>query len=139
MVTPEEVSLVQSSWAKVEPISETAADLFYGKLFELDPSLKELFPDDMVEQKKKLMQTLAVCVNGLNDLGEIVPAVQALGKRHSNYRVKEEHYATVGAALLWTLEQGLGEDFTPETESAWTTVYGVLSTTMKEAAAAVEV
>lgn len=137
MVTPEEVSLVQSSWAKVEPISDTAADLFYGKLFELDSSLKELFPDDMVEQKKKLMQTLAVCVNGLNDLGEIVPAVQALGKRHNDYKVKEEHYATVGAALLWTLEQGLGEDFTPETKSAWTTVYGVLAGTMKEAAAAV--
>lgn len=135
MVTQEEISLVQSSWAKVEPISDTAADLFYGRLFELDPSLQKLFPDDMAEQKKKLMQTLAVCVNGLTDLGEIVPAVKALGQRHVGYQVKDEQYETVGAALLWTLEQGLGEDYTEETAAAWTTVYGVLATTMKEAAA----
>lgn len=139
MVTPEDVSLVQSSWAKVAPISDTAADLFYGKLFELDPSLQELFPEDMTEQKKKLMQTLAVCVNGLSDLGEIVPAVKALGQRHVGYKVKDEHYETVGTALLWTLGQGLGDDFTPETESAWTGVYTVLATTMKEAAAEVPV
>jgi hemoglobin-like flavoprotein len=100
MVTPEEVSLVQLSWEKVAPISDAAADLFYGKLFELDPALKELFPDDMTEQKKKLMQTLAVCVNGLTDLGEIVPAVRALGQRHVAYRVRDEHYAIVGSALL---------------------------------------
>jgi len=139
MVTPEDVSLVQSSWAKVAPISDTAADLFYGKLFELDPSLQELFPEDMTEQKKKLMQTLAVCVNGLSDLGEIVPAVKALGQRHVGYKVKDEHYETVGTALLWTLGRGLGDDFTPETENAWTGVYTVLATTMKEAAAEVPV
>jgi hemoglobin-like flavoprotein len=135
MITPEEVLLVQSSWEKVVPISDTAADLFYGKLFELDPSLKTMFPDEMAEQKKKLMQTLAVCVNGLNDLGEIVPAVKALGQRHVGYQVKDEHYATVGAALLWTLEQGLGGDYTQETANAWTAVYSVLATTMKDAAA----
>ncbi|MCR9198904.1 MAG: globin domain-containing protein [Planctomycetaceae bacterium] len=139
MVTPEDVSLVQSSWAKVAPISDTAADLFYGKLFELDPSLQELFPEDMTEQKKKLMQTLAVCVNGLSDLGEIVPAVKALGQRHVGYKVKDEHYETVGTALLWTLGQGLGDEFTAETEKAWTGVYTVLATTMKEAAAEVPV
>lgn len=137
MVTPEEVTLVQSSWEKVAPISDTAAELFYGKLFELDPSLKAMFPEDMVEQKKKLMQTLAVCVNGLSDLGEIVPAVKALGQRHVGYKVVDEQYATVGAALLWTLEQGLGEAYTDETAAAWTTVYTVLSDTMKEAAAEV--
>ncbi len=135
MVTAEEVELVQLSWAKVEPIADNAADLFYGRLFEIAPETKTLFPAVMAEQKKKLMQTLAVCVNGLNDLGEIVPAVQALGKRHVDYKVSDEHYDSVGAALLWTLEQGLGEDFTPETASAWTNVYGVLATTMKDAAA----
>ena len=139
MVEPAEVTLVQESWKSVEPISDTAADLFYGKLFELDPSLKELFPDDMAEQKKKLMQTLAVCVNGLNDLGEIVPAVRALGQRHVGYQVKDEQYDTVGQALLWTLGQGLGEAFTSEVEKAWTNVYVVLSTTMKDAAAEVAV
>lgn len=139
MVEPREIELVQESWKAVEPISDAAADLFYGKLFELDPALKDLFPDDMAEQKKKLMQTLAVCVNGLNDLGEIVPAVKALGQRHVGYDVKDEHYETVGQALLWTLKQGLGEAFTPEVEKAWTTVYVVLSTTMKDAAAELSV
>jgi hemoglobin-like flavoprotein len=139
MVTPAEVTLVQSSWNQVAPISQTAADLFYGRLFELDPSLRELFPEDLSEQKKKLMQTLAVCVNGLNDLGAIVPAVQALGQRHVGYNVKDEHYDTVAAALLWTLQQGLGNDFTPEVSAAWQSVYAVLSTTMKQAAAEVTV
>lgn len=134
-MTPQQTALVQESWAAVTPIADAAADLFYGRLFELDPALKELFPSDLTEQKKKLMQTLAVCVNGLTDLGEIVPAVQALGKRHADYKVQEQHYETVGAALLWTLEQGLGEKFTPEVRDAWIEVYTVLSTTMKEAAA----
>ena len=135
MISPVQVSLVQDSWAKVVPIADQAADFFYGKLFEIDSSLKALFPEDMTEQKKKLLQTLAVCVNGLNDLGEIVPAVQALGKRHVDYNVKPEQYETVGAALLWTLEQGLGDAWNADVAEAWAEVYGVLSTTMKDAAA----
>lgn len=135
MLTSDQIQLVQTSWDAVSEISDAAADLFYGKLFELDPSLESLFPPELGEQKKKLMQTLAVCVNGLNDLGEIVPAVKALGQRHVAYKVSDEHYDTVGKALLWTLEQGLGETFTPETEQAWSAVYGVLSDTMKAAAA----
>lgn len=133
-MTPEKVALVKESWAKVEPIADTAADLFYNRLFELDSSLRPLFPEDMAEQKKKLMQTLAVCVHALDRLEEIVPQVQALGRRHVDYEVKPEHYPTVGAALLWTLGQGLGEGFTPEVEEAWTETYTVLSTTMIEAA-----
>lgn len=134
-MTPEKIELVQATWARVVPIADQAADLFYGKLFELDGSLKELFPEDMTEQKKKLLQTLAVCVNGLDELGEIVPAVQALGRRHVDYKVKPEQYETVGAALLWTLEQGLGDAWNAAVAEAWTEVYGVLSTTMKDAAA----
>ncbi len=133
-MTPEAIKLVQETWAAVEPIADTAADLFYGKLFELDPLLKSLFPDEMAEQKKKLMQTLAVCVKGLTDLNSIVPAVQALGRRHVEYKVEPEQYTTVGQALLWTLEQGLGEVYTPEVANAWTEVYDVLSTTMIAAA-----
>lgn len=133
-MSPEKIALVQSTWASVVPIADQAADLFYQRLFELDDSLKTLFPDDMTEQKKKLMQTLAVCVNGLNELGEIVPAVQSLGRRHVDYNVKPEQYETVGAALLWTLEKGLGDSWNADAEQAWTEVYGVLSTTMKEAA-----
>jgi hemoglobin-like flavoprotein len=126
--------LVQSSFANVVPISSAAADLFYGRLFELDPDLKPLFKSDLTEQKKKLMQMLAAAVNGLDDLDSLVPIVRDLGVRHVAYGVQDTHYDTVGAALLWTLEQGLGEAFTPATRKAWTEVYGLLSSTMKDAA-----
>jgi hemoglobin-like flavoprotein len=129
-----EKELVQASFAKVLPIAGTAADLFYARLFQLDPSLRSLFKPDMAEQKKKLMQMLAAAVRGLDDLNALVPVVRDLGSRHSGYGVKDEHYETVGEALLWTLEQGLGPDFTADTRQAWITVYGILATTMKDAA-----
>jgi len=134
-MTEEQVALVKTSWAKVAPISATAADLFYGRLFEIAPEVKPLFPDNMAEQKKKLMQTIAYCVAGLDNLDGIVGAVRDLGRRHVDYKVEDEHYDSVGAALLWTLSQGLGDDFTPETEQAWTETYTILATTMKSAAA----
>ena len=136
-MTPEQLILVQESWGKVIPVSDTAAQLFYGKLFELDPSLRELFKGDMAEQGKKLMTMINVAVNGLKRLESIVPAVQDLGKRHVDYGVKDEDYDTVGAALIWTLSQGLGDDFTDEVKDACVTVYGILATTMKNAAAEV--
>ena len=135
-MTEEKIKLVQDSWAKVVPISDQAAELFYGKLFELDPELKPLFKTDIKEQGKKLMQMINTAVNGLTRLDEIVGAVQAMGVRHKGYGVKDEHYATVATALLWTLGQGLGDDFTPEVEAAWVETYTLLSTTMKDAAAA---
>jgi len=135
IMTPTQVQLVQTTWEKVVPISDTAAALFYGRLFELDPSLKPLFTSDIKEQGKKLMQMITVAVRGLNDLGKLVPAVQELGRRHVGYGVKDEHYATVGTALLWTLEKGLGDAFTPDVKEAWATVYGILADTMKKAAA----
>ena len=131
----EQVKLVKESFAKVLPIADTAADLFYARLFELDPSLRHMFPADLAEQKHKLMMTLKFAVNSLSRLDELVPAVQALGRRHAGYGVKNEHYHTVGAALLWTLEQGLGEAFTPEVKAAWVAVYTILANTMREAAA----
>ena len=111
MLTAQEISTVQADWDKVLPIATTAATLFYGRLFELDPSLKALFKSDLEEQKKKLMQVIGVAVRSLNDLPALVPTVQALGKRHTGYGVLPAHYDTVGAALLWTLKQGLGEGF----------------------------
>ncbi len=127
-------TLVQESWEKVKPISETAAELFYGKLFELDPELKPMFANsDMKEQGKKLMLMIGTAVRGLDTLGELVPAVQNLGKRHVGYGVKAEHYDTVGAALLDTLAKGLGDDFTEQTKEAWTITYTTLATVMKEA------
>jgi len=134
-MTPEQKVLVQQSFAKVVPIADVAAALFYGKLFELDPELKDLFPEDLTEQGKKLMQVIGVAVKGLDKLDELVPVVEQLGIRHVNYGVKEDDYDTVGTALIWTLGQGLGDDFTPEVKDAWVTVYGILSSVMKTAAA----
>jgi hemoglobin-like flavoprotein len=135
-MTPEEVALVQESWKKVVPIKETAADLFYGKLFEIDPSLRALFKTNLKDQGAKLMSMINVAVNGLSRLESIVPAVQDLGRRHGSYGVKDEHYGTVATALVWTLEQGLGPDFTPLVKGAWVKAYTVLANTMKTAAAA---
>ena len=129
----EQIALVQDSFAKVEPIADITADLFYTRLFALDPTMRPMFPVDMTDQKRKLMTMLKLAVNSLNRLDDLVPAVQALGQRHGTYGVTFDQYETVGAALLWTLEQGLGAAFTPEVKAAWTAVYGLLANTMKQA------
>ena len=126
-MTPDQVKLVQQSFAKVAPISETAAVLFYDRLFEIAPQVRAMFPADMTEQRKKLMAMLAAVVNGLANLESILPAASALAKRHVAYGAKAEHYPVVGSALLWTLEKGLGEAWTPELADAWTAAYGTLS------------
>jgi hemoglobin-like flavoprotein len=134
-MTPTQVGLIRESWAAVEPIADTAAGLFYGRLFELDPTLERLFRrTDMALQRQVLMGTLAVVVKTLDRIEELLPAVEALGRRHAGYGVRESHYATVGAALLWTLEQGLGEAFTPAVREAWTVAYGTLASVMIGAA-----
>jgi hemoglobin-like flavoprotein len=132
---PSDIALVQSTWEQVLPIADTAAQLFYGKLFELDPSLRGMFAQtNMAEQRKKLMQIIGVAVRGLDRLGELLPAIEALGRRHSGYGVTSAHYDTVAAALLWTLEQGLGTTFTPQVRSAWTETYTVLAAVMQRGA-----
>jgi hemoglobin-like flavoprotein len=136
-MTPKQVELVQGSWKKVMPIADTAAAIFYRKLFELDPMLRPLFTGDMKEQGRKLMAMISVAVTGLTRLETIVPAVQDLGRRHVKYGVQDKHYDTVASALVFTLEKGLGDAFTPEVKEAWVTTYGVLSGTMKDAAAKV--
>lgn len=136
-MTSKTIELVQASWEKCVPIADQAAALFYGRLFELDPSLKPLFKTDIKEQGKKLMTMITVAVRGLGDLGKLVPAVQDLGKRHVAYGVTDAHYDTVGAALIWTLEKGLGASFTADVKEAWVEVYTVLATTMKDAAKSV--
>ena len=137
-MTPDQIGLVQDSFKQVEPIAETAAALFYDRLFALDPALRPLFRGDMTEQGRKLMQALTIVVKGLTRLDKILPAVQDLGRRHVHYGVQDRHYDTVGAALLWTLEQGLGEAFTPPVKDAWATAYGLLAGAMKAAAAEVQ-
>jgi hemoglobin-like flavoprotein len=139
-MTPRQIELIRASWSAVEPMAYRAATLFYYQLFELDPTLERLFRKaDMAKQRKVLMQTLAVVVKNLDRLDTIVPAVEALGRRHTGYGVRAEHYETVGVALLWTLEQGLGEAFDDETRDAWATAYGTLASVMIGAAEATEV
>lgn len=133
-MTPTEITLVQDSFAKVKPIAEDAAKLFYAKLFELDGDLKPLFKGDMAEQGRKLMGMINTVVNSLDNLDSIVPAVQKLGRGHVAYGVEDSHYDTVAAALLDTLEKGLGDGFTSDVKSAWISAYTILSDTMKAAA-----
>lgn len=133
-MTPHQIKLVQTSFAQVAPIAATAADLFYGRLFEIAPEVRAMFPDDLSGQKKKLMAMLGTAVAGLSRLDTLLPAVRALGQRHAGYGVSAGQYVPVGAALLWTLEKGLGDGFTAETRDAWATAYQVLSGTMIEAA-----
>ena len=135
-MNPTDIDLIRTSWSGVEPIADTAAGLFYGRLFELDPAIERLFRrTDMAAQRKILMQTLTVLVKSLDKLEQLVPAVQALGRRHAGYGVREAHYATVGEAFLWTLEQGLGASFTPPVRAAWAEAYGILASVMIAAAA----
>jgi hemoglobin-like flavoprotein len=122
-MTPEQIAQVQQSFAKVAPMANDAAALFYSRLFEIAPELRPLFRGDMAEQGRKLMATLAIVVHGLTRLDAILPAASALAKRHVGYGVKADHYAPVGAALLWTLERSLGSQWTPDLASAWATAY----------------
>ena len=133
-MTPEQIEHVQKTWAMVKPISDKAAELFYGRVFELEPKYKSLFSEDMTEQGTKLMQMLGAAVAGLTKLDTIVPAVQALGARHADYGVVAEDYDTVAAALLWTLQQGLGDAFTDEGKNAWAAAYTTLAGVMIKAA-----
>ena len=131
-MTNEDIELVQGSWNRVLPLKKEAAELFYRKLFELDPGLRRLFTGNMEEQGAKLMQMITAAVNGLNRLEALLPVVRQLGARHGTYGVRDEHYDTVATALLWTLEQGLQHEFTAEVKAAWIKVYGVLSQVMRE-------
>jgi nitric oxide dioxygenase len=129
-MTPEQIKLVQQSFSELEPISDQAAVMFYDRLFEVAPAVKSMFPADMTEQRKKLMTTFAFVVSGLFDLPSVLPAASALATRHVAYGARAEHYPIVGGALLWTLEKGLGADWTPEVAEAWAAAYTTLSNYM---------
>jgi hemoglobin-like flavoprotein len=134
-MSPETVTHVQSSWAKVLPIAEQAAELFYGRLFEVYPEVKPLFKGDMQAQGRKLMTMLNTAVNALTNLEAIVQPVKDMGARHARYGVGSADYGKVADALLWTLAQGLGDDFTPEVKGAWVEVYTLVADTMQAGAA----
>jgi hemoglobin-like flavoprotein len=126
-MTPDQVKLVQTSFAQVAPIADQAATMFYDRLFEIAPGVRPLFKGDMAEQRRKLIAMLATVVNGLGDLNSILPAASALAKRHVGYGVEATHYAVVGNALLWTLERGLGPVWTKDLAAAWTSTYSILA------------
>ena len=130
-MTNEQIKLVQDSFRQVAPIAETAAQLFYARLFELDPDLELLFKGNLSEQGRKLMQMLGLAVNSLDRMDQLLPVVQSLGTRHVSYGVRDKDYDTVGKALLWTLRKGLGQAFTPEVEAAWSDVYATLASAMQ--------
>ena len=135
-MNPKQIEQVQASWKKVLVVGDAAAQLFYTRLFTLDPSLRPMFKGDMWQQGRKLVAMITVAVNGLSRIETLVPAIEALGRRHAGYGVEDRHYATVAEALLWTLEQGLGKDFTPEIRQAWAEAYGLLASTMQGGARA---
>ena len=134
MITPTQKRLVQDSFGLVVPIASTAAALFYQRLFEIDPTVRPMFKGDIGEQGKKLMQALALAVKSLDRPEALMPVLQGLGSRHARFGVTDAHYDTVGAALIWTLEKGLGDRFTADVREAWVAVYDVVATTMKGAA-----
>jgi hemoglobin-like flavoprotein len=133
-MNPQQIQAVQQSFRLLEPVAEPAMLKFYDRLFEVDPELRHLFRASRDEQAKKLAQTLTVVVKSLDRPEQILGAVKDLGRRHGGYGVKDSHYETVGAALLWTLEQGLGEAFTPEVRDGWATAYALLASVMQDAA-----
>ena len=130
-MTNEQIKLVQDSFSKIAPIADTAAQLFYARLFELDPDLESLFKGNLTQQGRKLMQMLGLAVNSLNRMEQLLPVVRSLGTRHVVYGVRDKDYDTVGQALLWALRKGLGEAFTPEVEAAWSDGYSTLASTMQ--------
>jgi hemoglobin-like flavoprotein len=136
-MSPHEKALVRETWGQVAPIADTAARLFYDRLFELDPDLRSLFAGvDMPSQRTKLVQALATVVAGIDRLDDLLPTIQDLGHRHAGYGVTDAHYATVAAALLWTLERGLGAAWNDAAAGAWTKAYTLIAGVMRSAAVA---
>jgi len=134
IMTNEQIKLVQDSFRQIGPIAETAAQLFYARLFELDPDLELLFKGNLTEQGRKLMQMLGLAISSLDRMEQLLPAVRSMGTRHVSYRVRDKDYDTVGQALLWTLRKDLGEAFTPDVEAAWSNVYATLASEMQNGA-----
>jgi len=134
-MTPEQIRTVQSTWREIAPMSADAARLFYGKLFELDPRLRSLFRADIEQQGPRFMAAIDTAVDALAEVEAVVPSILELGRRHAHYGVQERDYQAVEAALLWTLEKGLGCSFTPDVKDAWTLAYAILDNMMKSAMA----
>jgi len=135
-MTTEQIHLIRQTFELVAPMADSVAAVFYRRLLELDPSLRAMFPPTLAEQGRKLMQMLGAAIGMLDRPKQLISVLESLGKRHAGYSARDEHYDTVGEALLWTLERGLGPVFTPEVQAAWAALYCVVATTMKNAAIA---
>jgi methyl-accepting chemotaxis protein len=135
-MTPTTVAIVRHSWRQVHALGPQAGVLFYANLFAADPALQPLFKGDITQQGAKLLQMIGAAVAKLDDLDTLLPILRNMGQRHAGYGVMPAHYTTVGGALLQTLEQGLGDHFTPPVRAAWTEVYGVIAEVMLSAAEA---
>ena len=133
-MTPRQIEIVKLSFAKIMPFKDQAAELFYCRLFELDPSLRLMFRPDLTEQKQKLMVALALVVTNLEKMDSLLPSIRVLGQRHKGYGVRNRHYDVVGQALLWTLEIGMGASWTNELAEAWKNAYGRVANAMIEGA-----
>ena len=133
-MTPVQIGHVRRSFALIEPIAPQAAALFYENLFTADPSLRKLFEGNMHQQGDRLMTIIGAAVDLLDQPDNLIPVLRKLGARHVNYGVRDEHYTTVGGALLKTLEQGLGAAYTDDVHAAWVALYRVVSHTMMDAA-----
>lgn len=136
-MTPEQTQIIRDNWRQVTPIADTAAKLFYERLFEIDPAVKPLFANtDMTAQRGRLLDAIALVIAGLERVETLRPTLSDLGRRHVSYGVEDHHYDSVGAALLWTLKEGLGDNWTPEAEAAWTEAFGVIAGAMRKGAEA---
>ena len=131
-MTPDDIAQVQESWRKIEPVKEIAAELFYTRLFELDPPLRMVCGDDMMDRRKRFTQVVSATVRGLARVDMLLPAVREFGMRHPLPGEIEQHHANVASALLWMLEKALRKDFTPEVKAAWIKAYGMLSLTIRQ-------
>ena len=129
-ITPAQVELVQSSFQHVLPIADVAGLLFYERIFTMAPEARALFGDDIALQASRTMAAVKTAVDGLDDVDQIAPFLVRLGARHVRYGVQPEHFDLVGGALLWTLEQGLGDAFTPEVHDAWAAAFGLIARAM---------
>lgn len=134
-MSPDQISLVRKTWAMAEPLGDAVTTLFYGRLFELDPSVRSLFRNDMNDQGRSLRVMLSMVVTNLTQPDRLIPAMVACGRRHVNYRVEDRHYDLVGEALIWTLEQALLVNFNDAAREAWENIYATMANIMKEAAA----
>ncbi len=134
-MTPQQETLIRETWRQVSPIAEAAAEMFYSRLFEIEPAARELFhATDMARQRRAVIEALTFVVEELEKPEALLPVLHDLGRRHAAYGLRDTHFEAVGAALLWTLAQGLGPAWSPKAEAAWTEAYGMIAGAMREGA-----